>query len=261
MIEPLLELAPHIRRRLIDALESGLLAPPFSESSIRSALGGFDGQNTVLEALEKCTLAGVSGPVAARWIASLEKQSPGVLPASLAWTGPAVRGLHSRDTKQVFEELILAARTSLLISSYVYFDGPEAFKTLAQQMDRHPSLEVTLLLNVQRERFSTTKTESLLRRFAERLWNREWPGTRRPAVYYDPRSLNPDGPDGVLHAKAVICDNESLLVTSANLTEAAMRRNVEMGILIRDGPIARTASAHFRGLIDAEHLLRLRDSY
>ena len=84
-------------------------------------------------------------------------------------------------------------------------------------------------------------------------------GEARPAVYYDPRSLTPSGPKGVLHAKAVICDNEQFLVTSANLTQAAMNRNIEVGILLRDRTIATTASIHFGGLIDQGLLCRLPD--
>lgn len=100
----------------------------------------------------------------------------------------------------------------------------------------------------------------MVRHFADRLWNKDWPGKERPDVYYDPRSLSPGGPKGVLHAKAVISDGEKLLVTSANLTEAAMDRNIEIGVLLRDRTIAQTAPAHFRALIDQQLLLRLPES-
>lgn len=42
----------------------------------------------------------------------------------------------------------------------------------------------------------------------------------------EPRSPEPDGPAGVLHAKAVVVDGEAVFVTS-NLTEAALYRNIE----------------------------------
>jgi phosphatidylserine/phosphatidylglycerophosphate/cardiolipin synthase-like enzyme len=38
-------------------------------------------------------------------------------------------------------------------------------------------------------------------------------------VYYDPRALDLEGPGGVLHAKAVVADDEKVFITSANLTE------------------------------------------
>jgi phosphatidylserine/phosphatidylglycerophosphate/cardiolipin synthase-like enzyme len=69
-------------------------------------------------------------------------------------------------------------------------------------------------------------------------------------VFYDPRALEQEGPSGVLHAKAVVTDDEAVFVTSANLTEAALDRNIELGLLVRDRTLAASVSSHFRGLID-----------
>ena len=41
-------------------------------------------------------------------------------------------------------------------------------------------------------------------------------------MFYDPRALELDGPAGVLHAKAIVVENEVVFVTSADLTEAAL---------------------------------------
>lgn len=65
-------------------------------------------------------------------------------------------------------------------------------------------------------------------------------------MYYDPRALELDGPGGVLHAKAIVADDEVVFVTSANLTEAALDRNIEVGLLVRDRAMAATLSSHFR---------------
>ena len=89
-----------------------------------------------------------------------------------------------------------------------------------------------------------------MRKFTDRFWKTEWPGSSRPTVYYDPRALEMDGPGGVLHAKAVVSDNEAVFVTSANLTEAALDRNIEVGLLVRDRALAATVLSHFQGLID-----------
>ena len=62
---------------------------------------------------------------------------------------------------------------------------------------------------------------------------------------YDPRALEPDGPTGVLHAKAVVADNEAVFVTSANLTEAALDRNIEIGLLFRDRALAALVTINF----------------
>jgi phosphatidylserine/phosphatidylglycerophosphate/cardiolipin synthase-like enzyme len=161
-----------------------------------------------------------------------------------------VPGLHARDTRRVYEELLSSAERSILASTYAFFDGPKAFEVLARRMDMRSDLRVTLLLNIQRKKGDTTAVEQLVRRFADRFWNTDWPGRARPSVYYDPRALEPDGHDGVLHAKVVAADDEVVFVTSANLTEAAFDRNIEMGLLVRDRALAASVSSHFRGLID-----------
>lgn len=174
---------------------------------------------------------------------------------------PAAAGCHGRATRRVVEELIGGAERSLLVSSFVFFDGPRAFDPLARRMEERPALEVTLLLNIQRQRRDPAPSDQLVRRFADRFWKKDWPGDRRPAVFYDPRSLDPaaeaGGDGGVLHAKAVVADDESVLVTSANLTEAAFDRNIEMGLVLRDRPLALSVSARFRALIERRHLLPL----
>lgn len=255
MISALVGLPSHTRRRLARALDSGVLRPPFTPASIRSSVGIRD--EAVLQALREWDRLGVSGIAGAAWLRSLEEAASSVAPASLVWTGPEAKGLHSRDTRQVYEEMIASAKGSILMSSYAYFDGKKAFRSLAERMDSTPELKATLLLNIDRGQRSTTKSEDLVRRFASRFWESDWPGKARPSVYYDPRSLDPDGPKGVLHAKAIVSDEDALFVTSANLTEAALDRNIEVGVLLRDRTIVLTALAHFRGLIDQRLLLPL----
>src|SRR5690606_25757394 len=104
------------------------------------------------------------------------------------------------------------------------------------------------------KRGDTTAADQLVRRFAERFWRTDWPGSARPRVFYDPRSLELDGPKGVLHAKAVVADDEAVLVTSANLTEAALDRNIELGLLVRDRALGISLTRHLQLLIDRELL-------
>jgi phosphatidylserine/phosphatidylglycerophosphate/cardiolipin synthase-like enzyme len=89
-----------------------------------------------------------------------------------------------------------------------------------------------------------------VRKFADRFWKTDWPRIARPRVYYDPRALDQSGAGGVLHAKGAVADDEVVFVTSANLTEAALDRNIEVGLLVRDRALAASLSSHFRGLID-----------
>jgi hypothetical protein len=108
-----------------------------------------------------------------------------------------------------------------------------------------PALRVTLLLNLQRKRGDTTASEQLVRRFADHFWQTDWPGSSRPSMFYDPRALYAEGPGGVLHAKAVVADDEVAFITSANLTEAALDRNIELGALILDRAFVLAIGGYF----------------
>ena len=124
------------------------------------------------------------------------------------------------------------------------------FDTLARRMDAMPRLAVTLLLNIERRHGDTSAADAIAIRFATDF-KKNWPGTRRPDVYFDPRSVDTgDGPGAVLHAKAVVQDSEQVFVTSANFTPKALERNIEAGLLVRDRALAQTLASHFQLLID-----------
>jgi phosphatidylserine/phosphatidylglycerophosphate/cardiolipin synthase-like enzyme len=253
MIDALIDLPDHIRKRLASSLDAGLLTPPYSTASLRSNAGIQEGVEDIVEALVELEKLGVSGRGAAAWIQTIETATSRVPRPDLVWTGPPVPGLHARDTRRVYEELLGSAERSVWASTYAFFDGPKAFEVLARRMDATPVLHVTLMLNIQRKKGDTTAANQLVRKFADRFWANDWPGSSRPSIYYDPRSLELEAPS-VLHAKAVVVDDEAVFVTSANLTEAALDRNIEAGLLVRDHALALSMSSHFRGLIDQKLL-------
>ncbi len=254
MTESLFSLPAHLRKRIVQALESGILSTACSEVAVQSALGLREGTGEIAAALADLNRLGLDGPAAAAWIATIDKITLRIPSPDLVWSGPEVPGLHARDTRRVYEELLSSADRTVWVSTFAYFDGPRAFEVLARRMEEKTQLRVTLLLNIQRRRGDTSSANDLVRRFAERFWGTDWPGSSRPNVFYDPRSLETDGPAGVLHAKAVVTDDETVFVTSANLTEAALDRNFELGLLVRDPALALSVSSHFRGLIDRELL-------
>lgn len=256
MMDALMELPEHIRKRLATALESKLIAPPYSAASLRSVLGVRNECEGIIRVLLSLERLGISGPAAAEWFKTVDAATSRIVRADFVWSGPEVPGLHARDTRRVYNELLGGVEKSVWLSTFVFFDGPKAFEVLARRMAEKPDLQAILLLNIQRKRGDTTEADRLVRKFADRFWGIDWPGKLRPRVYYDPRSLEQDGPTGVLHAKAVVADDEAVFITSANMTDAALDRNIEMGLLVRDRALAATVVAHFRGLIDRS-LLKL----
>ncbi|MFZ4630002.1 MAG: phospholipase D-like domain-containing protein [Blastocatellia bacterium] len=55
----------------------------------------------------------------------------------------------------------------------------------------------------------------------------------------------------------MVVDDEVVCVTSANLTEAALDRNIELGLLVRDQALAASITRHFGLLIEPGRLVLL----
>jgi phosphatidylserine/phosphatidylglycerophosphate/cardiolipin synthase-like enzyme len=64
-----------------------------------------------------------------------------------------------------------------------------------------------------------------------------WPIEHRP------------GGRAALHAKVLIADGETALLTSANFTDRGLADNLEIGLLVRDREIAGRLEAHLRSLM------------
>src|SRR5206468_11237162 len=128
-------LPTYLRKRLASALESGLLSTSCSAASLRSVLGLREGGEEVVAAMGELERMGISGPASAAWIRSVEQAASRTPTPDLVWSGPEVPGVHARDTRRVYEELLGSAERSVWASSYAFFDGPRAFEVLARRMD------------------------------------------------------------------------------------------------------------------------------
>ena len=130
--------------------------------AIRATVGGgYD--EPILQVLQGWERLGVSPVAGAAWLKGLRHAEARTSPPDFVWTGPEVAGLHARDTRRVYEELLGSAERSIWASTYAFFDGSQAFKSLASRMDVVPGLEVTLLLNIDRRRGDTTAADTLVR--------------------------------------------------------------------------------------------------
>lgn len=63
-----------------------------------------------------------------------------------------------------------------------------------------------------------------------------------------------------MHAKVAIADRAALLVSSANLTQSGVEKNIEAGLLVRGGSAPRRAAEHIDELKTLGVLERLRYS-
>ncbi|MHB1424677.1 MAG: DISARM system phospholipase D-like protein DrmC [Gemmataceae bacterium] len=176
----------------------------------------------------------------------------------LVGTGPEVPGAAIRDTGVVVRELFGRAEEEVLVAGFAVYQGREIFKRLAERMNERPSLRILFFLDVHRPLADVSPAEEVIRRFAQRFQMHDWPGGRLPELYYDPRSLDLEASKrSSLHAKCVLVDRKVALVTSANFTEAAQTRSIEVGALIHCGRFVSRLAGHFLALIEAGFLKAL----
>lgn len=168
----------------------------------------------------------------------------------LVLSGPEAASVPMQDTAAVLQTLVRTARQEVLLVGYAVHNGREIFRSLADRLDREPELSATLCLNVHREG-DTSAAPVIVHRFVETFRARQWPGIRLPKLYYFPPSLAQEvGARAVLHAKCAVIDRSQALVTSANFTEAAQTRNIELGVLVRHAPVAERIQQYFDALIE-----------
>ena len=261
MISPLQKLSAPDLQALTDAVRSGRISMPFTAAALQRYLAPA-GAIEVASELQRLTDSGMS-PASLAFLLELLSSERGERPGpddliDLVWTGPEVAGLASRDTAVVVRELFAASKESVLVAGYAVYQGREVFASLAKRMEELPTLTVQMYLDVQRLHGDTTLDSEILREFAHRFKTREWPGTRMPEVYYDPRSLEQDQHKRAsLHAKSIVVDRSCAFVSSANFTQAAQNRNIEVGVLIRSTHLANQIADHFEVLSAASILLRV----
>jgi hypothetical protein len=247
---------------LIAALRSGRLTAPFAAAFIEHLLGHPVSSAAAL-ALEEFRRLGFSeGQLAAALELVLQdrQRRPRFEDAiDLVMSGPEAPGIANRDTRVVVRELFAHAEVSVLVAGYAVYQGKSVFQALADQMAAVPGLRVRLFLDIQRGPGDTTLASLLVRRFADRFQSTQWPQDRPlPEVYYDPRSLELTTHEkSALHAKCIVVDNREVFISSANFTEAAQNRNLEVGLLIRSASLAGNLSGHFDALVDQRLLLSI----
>jgi len=246
-------------RELAAALRSGRLPGPYTAI----ALGRFlapSPSGVVAAAMERLRAVGLTPQHLALLFDILaadraRRPVPGEI-IDLVATGPEAPGAAVRDTSVVVRELFAHARESVLVAGYAVYQGRQIFRALADRMTSCPGLQVTMFLDIHRLAGDTAADSEILARFLHRFTTHEWPGGRLPDLYYDPRSLDADAAKrSSLHAKCVVIDREVAFVSSANFTEAAQVRNIEVGVLIRAPAFAVKLSRHFETLA-AEGILR-----
>ena len=245
---------------LAKMLESGLLTPPFTALGLQ----GLVAQNQAApvsaflnQLTQRPEPPQYIGLVLRSFMAGKGRsQSPAEI-IDVVVSGPDATST-ARDTRVVMRQMFSSAQHRVLVVGFAIHQGKDIFRALGERLDSCDELEATLCVDVRRDLSNTSHEDQIIARFARNLVENEWPGQRLPQVFYDPRSLTSSGPTrSALHSKCVVVDGGEALVTSANFTEAAQERNIELGLLVRSSEVARQVEDHFYSLIQNGHLARL----
>jgi len=152
------------------------------------------------------------------------------------WTGP-VTTAATRLTSAVVVELIGQAAEHVLLVGYAVHNEPTVAAALHNTRAR--GITVTLVLERKDD-------------------NPQFKGHAHPFPGLDairlcwPASSRPLGAS--LHAKLLVIDDHSALIGSANITGAALGKNLECGLLVRGGDTPRRLRQHIASLVAGQQL-------
>ena len=238
---------------LTSALKSGRLPIPYSVPMTRpyvstAAVG------EVVRDLELLANQGFEGHQIAILIDAIRKartSKPLDEIVELVTTGPEAPGTTNRDTSVVVQDLFRRAEKSVVIVGYAIYQGQMVFDSLANRMNEISDLEVTMYLNLPPNK--TTEVESIIvHRFMQDFRSKHWPkDCRIPTIYYDPRSVDTDrSKRASLHAKCIVVDEKEMFISSANFTERAQYRNIEVGLCLSSERLSSQLTRHFASLVE-----------
>jgi phosphatidylserine/phosphatidylglycerophosphate/cardiolipin synthase-like enzyme len=161
------------------------------------------------------------------------------------WSGPASHHVPVRATAAVLVGLVGEARHELLLMTYSARPHPSLTDALRAATDREVTISV--VVETLQGAGSALVGDEPYHAFTGingiELWH--WPTTRRTE------------PGAKMHAKLAVADRHILLITSANLTQAGVSKNIEAGLLIRGGTAPIRAAEHVDALRANGDLIRL----
>lgn len=135
------------------------------------------------------------------------------------WTMPGNEAESGHLTSE-FHKLLGSARQSITCATYNFGKTSQMLPALRTASEQ-PGVVVTLYVDA-----AKADAEGLRKELPK-------------VTVYQPAIL-PAGSRAVSHAKFVVVDHEVVLLTSANFSYTAENLNIEFGLLVRDGALARS---------------------
>ncbi|MDA7737424.1 DISARM system phospholipase D-like protein DrmC [Porticoccus sp.] len=163
----------------------------------------------------------------------------------LVWTGPDLNQIPVRRSEQILLELINSAQSSLFLVSFVLVNIPKIEDAIREALER--GVDVRMLLESEDKEGSNHFRDTIKRLQMDipGLTLYVWPRERRESI---------EGGFARVHAKCAVADQVNAFLTSANLTSAALDKNIEMGVHIQGGSVPLTIYQQFIGMIRAKEI-------
>lgn len=167
---------------------------------------------------------------------------------TLAWSSPIKFHEKIDQTYSVFLDMIKNANDTIVFVGYAMTDKEneqifDAFKEVAKQK----GVKIKIIF----DKATKAKKWGKWTKSPKKIISNAWGDIRNfPQIY------SYEGEKSSLHAKFLIIDEKEILITSANMTDRAMTRNLEMGIRHK-GKVAKDAVELVNLLIDKKIISRV----
>jgi len=161
----------------------------------------------------------------------------------LVWTGPSTGQVPVRHTEQVLCEVIESAKRRLFLVSFVAYEVDSIIRALLGAIGRQVQIDV--LLESSSEHGGKVSYDSV------KAMRQSLPSVNI-YVWRSGKKTRAGHLSGAVHAKCAVADGELAFITSANLTAAAMERNMELGVLVKGGDLPSELHRHLEALISTK---------
>jgi phosphatidylserine/phosphatidylglycerophosphate/cardiolipin synthase-like enzyme len=209
--------------------------------AIAAELAGTNTRLAVRKLIAGCSFPPQMIAVALRAASAAFDRARSEVRIDLVWTGPSSAKITFRDTEQALLEVVGSAQRSLTLCAFAAYRIESVTTALRSALDR--AVRVDLILETPGDSGGRNEFDPSLAFAGDvlaRIKTFVWPRARRP--------MDERGRHGALHAKFLLADSHALFLTSANLTEYALRLNLELGVLILGGPLPRNLHEHLAHL-------------
>ena len=157
----------------------------------------------------------------------------------VVWSGPMPNAAMGRTTWGVLNEVVQSAREYIYAATYSAGAHSPALVALRGALDR--GIEVTCLLDIHHRADDSVK-----------IIKSELKGAKFLGLAKDNQQYA-----AMMHAKYIVVDGISTFLTSANFSNIAVDKSLEVGLLVQNSFIASQIKKRIDGLLDEGFLVRV----